>query len=168
MLIKTTTVQATTRKLKAKWSAEMASDLKSLYNNESNMFQWNADNYKELHSCDAEYWHAYMNEPSYPSDILVQAKNRTLSRMLEPGTLCYLIMAPDQAMHIKKQAGSMVTVIRRDESHRVIGHDDLNFCFYVLGPEGEILVHVLDLMKIQIDQTKPRVSHWDIYKGIMF
>jgi len=157
MLIKTTTVQATTRKLKAKWSAEMASDLKSFHT-----LQWNAANYKELHSCDAEYWHAYMN-----ADILVQAKNRTLSRMLEPGTLCYMIMAPDQPAYIKKQAGAMVTVIRRKESH-LVGYDDLNFCFYVLGPEGEILVHVLDLMKIQIDQTKPRMSHWDIDEGIMF
>ena len=165
MLIKTTTVQATTRKLKAKWSAEMASDLKSLYSNESNMFQWNADNYKELHSCDAEYWHCFMRDydRTSMSTYVLHSWLNELKAMLTPGELAYVVYAKDQSRHeaFRRTIGRMVTVTGNTPQ-------DEPWTLEVLGEDGLFFCHVFDLMKIQIDQTKPRVSHWDIDEGIMF
>lgn len=124
-------------------------------------YLWNAKEYKELHSCDAEYWHIYMSREEHT--FHVQSKISALCRSLSPGTLCYLIFAQDQTPWVRKESGSMVTVIRRRTDH-----ESTQNCFDVLSPSGEIMVHVKDLMKIQLDKNKPRICHWNLDEGYLF
>ena len=103
----------------------------------------------ELQSVDAAWWYGYMDE-SCPSRRISY-----LSSLLEPGDLCYVVYASDQDHIIRSKSGMVVTITTKEQG-----------CYSpiieVCGNDETFIVHPLDLMKIQLDASKPRVYHWNL------